>query len=76
MQRQLEDEIDVEKNLGINPKDFHPDALLTPREDDTFSPLHDEDADDKPKKKPQMTINQPSSRITMRLKKKRPNKNA
>lgn len=46
MQRQLEDEISVEKNLGINPKDFHPDALLTPRDDDTYSPLHDEGAPD------------------------------
>ncbi len=45
LQRQLEDELDVEKNLGINPKDFHPDALLAPRDDDTYSPLHDEDDD-------------------------------
>jgi len=45
LQRQLEDELDVEKNLGINPKDFHPDALLTPRDDDNYSPLHDEDDD-------------------------------
>jgi Tat protein translocase TatB subunit len=48
MQRQLEDEIDVEKNLGINPKDFHPDALLTPREDDSYSPLHDEEDNEDP----------------------------
>ena len=47
MQRQLQEEIDVEKNLGINPKDFHPDALLTPHEDDTYSPLHDDVADEK-----------------------------
>ena len=47
MQRQLEEEIDVEKNLGINPKDFHPDALLTPHEDDTYSPLHGDVADEK-----------------------------
>ncbi len=46
MQRQLEEEIDMEKNLGINPRDFHPDALLTPREDDTYSPLHDEGTED------------------------------
>jgi sec-independent protein translocase protein TatB len=47
LQRQLEEEVNVEKNLGINPKDFHPDTLLTPRDDDTYSPLHDEDdADD------------------------------
>lgn len=44
LQRQLEEEISVEKNLGINPKDFHPDNLMTPRDDDTYSPLHDEEA--------------------------------
>jgi len=37
MKRQLEEELDVEKNIGINPNE-----LLTPREDDTYSPLHDE----------------------------------
>ena len=44
MKRQLEEELNVEKNIGINP-----DELLTPREDDTYSPLHDEkdDKDDK-----------------------------
>ncbi len=42
LQRQLEEEISVEKNLGINPKDFHPDTFMTPRDDDTYSPLHDE----------------------------------
>jgi sec-independent protein translocase protein TatB len=42
MQRQLEEEIDVKKNFGIDPKDLNPDALLTPEDDDTFSPLHDE----------------------------------
>ncbi|MGI9233076.1 MAG: Sec-independent protein translocase subunit TatA/TatB [Woeseiaceae bacterium] len=46
LQRQLEEETDLEKNLGINPEDLHPDALLTPHEDDTYSPLHDEDAHD------------------------------
>jgi len=40
MKRQLEEELDVEKNIGINP-----DELLTPREDDTFSPLHAEEGD-------------------------------
>ena len=42
LRRQLEEEIEVEKNLGINPKDFHPDAFLTPRDDDNYSPLHDQ----------------------------------
>ena len=45
LQRQLEEEVNLEKNLGINPQDFHPDTLLTPRDDDTYSPLHDEDDD-------------------------------
>ncbi len=45
MRRQLEEELDVEKNIGINPNE-----LLTPREDDTFSPLHveEDDGDGKP----------------------------
>jgi sec-independent protein translocase protein TatB len=46
LQRQLEDELDVEKNLGINPADLSVEALMTPREDDTFSPLHDEEEDE------------------------------
>lgn len=37
MKRQLEEELDVEKNIGINPNE-----LLAPREDDTYSPLHEE----------------------------------
>ncbi|MDH3616299.1 MAG: Sec-independent protein translocase protein TatB [Gammaproteobacteria bacterium] len=37
MKRQLEEELNVEKNIGINPNE-----LLTPREDDSFSPLHGE----------------------------------
>ena len=44
LQRQLEEELDVEKNIGINPKDLTPDALLSPRDDDTYSPLHEESA--------------------------------
>jgi len=45
MRRQLEEELDIEKNIGINPNE-----LLTPREDDTFSPLHVEkdEGDGKP----------------------------
>ena len=45
MQRQLEEELDTEKNFGIDPKDLDPRNLLTPREDDTYSPLHDEKYD-------------------------------
>ena len=50
-QRQLEEEIDAEKNLGFDPrelKDLDPQKLLTPRDDDTYSPLHDEEDDDAP----------------------------
>ena len=43
LQRQLEDEVDVKKNFGIDPKDLDPNEMLKPREDDTFSPLHDEE---------------------------------
>lgn len=46
LQRQLEEEVNVEKNLGINPKDFDPNELLKPRDDDTFSPLHDDQDED------------------------------
>lgn len=46
LQRQLEDEVDIKKNFGIDPKDFSAEKLLTPREDDTYSPLHDEEDDD------------------------------
>src|SRR5210317_1029729 len=45
MQRQLEEELDTEKNFGIDPKDLDPRNLLTPREDDTHSPRHDEEND-------------------------------
>ena len=44
LQRQLEDELDTEKNIGINPKDLSPEALLSPRDDDTYSPLHDKES--------------------------------
>jgi len=43
LQRQLEDEVDVKKNFGFDPKDLDPNEMLKPREDDTFSPLHDEE---------------------------------
>ena len=47
MRRQLEDELDVEKNLGINP-----DEILTPRADDTYSPLHVEEDEAESEEKP------------------------
>lgn len=46
LQRQLEDELDAEKNLGFDPKELknlNPSQLLTPSDDDTFSPLHVEE---------------------------------
>ena len=46
MQRQIEEELDAEKNLGINPEELDPRNLLTPREDDTYSPLHVEEESD------------------------------
>ena len=47
MRRQLEDELDVEKNLGINPKE-----ILTPHADDTYSPLHVEEDEGESEEKP------------------------
>jgi sec-independent protein translocase protein TatB len=46
LQRQLSEELDVEKNIGINPRNLNPESLLSPRDDDTYSPLHDKS--DKP----------------------------
>lgn len=45
LQRQLEEEVDVKKNLGFDPKDLELNEMLKPREDDTFSPLHDDEDD-------------------------------
>ena len=45
-QRQLEEELDAEKNLGFDPKELKnldPQQLLTPSDDDTYSPLHVEE---------------------------------
>ena len=45
-QRQLEEELDAEKNLGFDPKELKnldPTQLLTPNDDDTYTPLHDEE---------------------------------
>jgi sec-independent protein translocase protein TatB len=47
MQRQLEDELNAEKNLGFDPnelkKNLDPTQMMTPRDDDDFSPLHDDE---------------------------------
>jgi sec-independent protein translocase protein TatB len=52
LQRQLEDEINAEKNLGFDPnelkKNLDPRQLMTPRDDDTYSPLHVEEENDVP----------------------------
>lgn len=40
LRRQLEEELDVEKNLGFDPKQMH-----VPLDDDTYSPVHDADAE-------------------------------
>ncbi len=41
MKRQLEEELDVEKNLGFDPKNL----VETPNDDDTFSPMHEPEVD-------------------------------
>ena len=46
LQRQLEEELDVKKNLGFDPKELNPQDMFIPRDDDTYSPLHDKDDDD------------------------------
>ena len=50
MKRQLEDEIDAEKNLGFDPnelkKQFDPNQIMTPNDDDTYSPLHDDEEEE------------------------------
>lgn len=51
LRRQLEEEVDAEKNLGFDPtelKNLNPEQLITPRDDDTFSPVHDEEDDTTP----------------------------
>lgn len=51
LKRQLEEELDAEKNLGFDPSDLknlRPDQLITPRDDDTFSPMHVEEDDTTP----------------------------
>ena len=52
LQRQLEEEVDVEKNLGFDPADLKnltPEQLITPRDDDTYSPVHDQETDEEEK---------------------------
>lgn len=51
MQRQLEEELNAEKNLGFDPKELKgldPRQMMTPRDDDTFSPLHDKKDEPEP----------------------------
>lgn len=51
LQRQLEEETSVKKNFGFDPKNLDPKEMLKPREDDTFSPLHDDEDEDDDKDK-------------------------
>ena len=46
LQRQLEEETSAEKNFGFDPKELDPSQMMTPRDDDTYSPLHDEEDED------------------------------
>ena len=49
LQRQLEEEVDAEKNLGFDPNDIKnldPSQLLTPNDDDTYSPMHVKEGDE------------------------------
>ena len=50
LQRQLEDEIDAEKNLGFDPnelkKNLDPRQLVTPRDGDTYTPPQADKSDD------------------------------
>jgi sec-independent protein translocase protein TatB len=49
LQRQLEEELDVQKNLGFDPeelKGLDPRQMMTPRDDDTYSPVHDKKKDE------------------------------
>ena len=51
LKRQLEEELDAEKNLGFDPadlKNLNPEQLIAPRDDDTYSPMHVEEDDDTP----------------------------
>ena len=51
LRRQLEEELDAEKNLGFDPtelKNLNPEQLITPRDDDTFSPMHVEEDESTP----------------------------
>ncbi len=47
LQRQLEEELDAEKNFGFDPKKelgkIDPRQIMTPRDDDTYSPMHVEE---------------------------------
>lgn len=49
LQHQLEEELNAEKNLGFDPaelKNLDPTQLVTPRDDDNYSPLHDKEEEE------------------------------
>jgi sec-independent protein translocase protein TatB len=59
-QRQLEEELDAEKNLGFDPKDLNkldPEQILLPNDNDTYSPLHDKE--EKSSKEPDTSSDTP-----------------
>ena len=49
LQHQLEEELHAETNLGFDPaelKHLVPSQLVTPRDDDTYSPAHDDNKEE------------------------------
>lgn len=46
IKRQLEEETDLKKNFGFDPKELDPNEMLKPRDEDTFSPLHEDEDED------------------------------
>lgn len=56
LQRQLEEEVEAAKDLreGVQSlKEFSPEQLMTPRDDDTYSPLHVDEETAAPEAKPE-----------------------
>ncbi len=65
IRRQLEEETDLKKNFGLDLKELDPNEMLPPRDDDTFSPMHDEDDEDvepEPKIEPEAESTTPAEK--------------
>lgn len=60
LQRQLEEETSAKKNFGFDPKDLDPNNMITPRDDDTYSPLHDEEDEDDEAETPKAKTEEPA----------------